>query len=405
MTTYKKEGAAKWLRVSLLIALTVLCFFVIRPFGSALIWAAIFAFTLHPLQKIFTCWMRGREAIAALSLTILMVLLILVPLGLLGMSMIDDGKALVKEGKKQLINAPEEAPAWLIKIPLLGNDLGSYWEEFISTRQDWAWVEVTPENEKASADQVSEQAGPEERRAPDKVGSENGQLGRLLDKSMTWVSNGVMWLAGLIFGGLTQISIALVLLFFLLKDAPRIGERIQVAAGKIGGDKGLELLHLAGATVKGVVNGVIGTALVQGVVAGIGFMIVGAPGAILLGTITFFVAVIPIGPPLVWGGVAAWLFIKGDSGWGVFMLIYGAAVISTMDNVVRPLLIGNESKMPFALILFGLIGGAMAFGLVGLFVGPTLLALAYRLSKGWTEEAMRQKVAHQGIDAAGLKMK
>ena len=194
-----------------------------------------------------------------------------------------------------------------------------------------------------------------------------------------------MWLAGIIGSGLTQISIALVLVFFLLKDAPRIAERIKVAAEKIGGDKGLELLDLAGITIKGVVNGVIGTALVQGIAAGLGFLIVGAPGAILLGVITFFVAVIPIGPPLVWGGVAAWLFVKGDTGWGIFMVIYGIVVISSLDNVVRPLLIGNESRMPFALILFGLIGGTMAFGLIGLFVGPTLLALGYKLIKGWTE--------------------
>ncbi len=221
----------------------------------------------------------------------------------------------------------------------------------------------------------------------DAVGGDHGNLGDLLDRSMRSISSAAMWLAGIIGGGLIQISIALVLVFFLLKDAPRIGERISVAAEKIGGGKGLELLQLAGVTVKGVVNGVIGTALVQGIVAGIGFLIVGAPGAMLLGAITFFVAVIPIGPPMVWGGVAAWLFLKGDTGWGVFMVVYGALAISSLDNVVRPLLIGNESRMPFALILFGLIGGAMAFGLVGLFVGPTLLSLAFRLINGWTQGA------------------
>lgn len=398
MINGKQHGAAKWLRVALLVGLAILCICVVRPFGSAMIWASILAFTLSPLQKIFTRWMGGRESLAALSLTILMILLIVLPLGFLGVSMIDDGKALIKEGKHQLVTAPDKPPSWLAGIPVIGGDLGKYWEDFISSRKDWAWTESSGENvgksDQSEKEDTDKNVGstnddpPKKADGPmDEVGGDHGKVGNVLDKSMRSISKAAMWLAGLIGGALTQISIALVLVFFLLKDAPRIGERLKVAAEKIGGTKGLELLDLAGKTVKGVVNGVIGTAIVQGIVAGIGFMIVGAPGAVLLGAITFFVAIIPIGPPLVWGSVAAWLFFKGDTGWGIFMLVYGAGVISTMDNVVRPLLIGNESRMPFALILFGLIGGAMAFGLVGLFVGPTLLALAFRLTKGWTNVA------------------
>lgn len=398
MTNGNHHGAAKWLRVGLLIGLAILCFCVVQPFGAAMIWAIIISFTLNPLQKIFTRRMGGRETLAALSLTTLMIVLIVVPLGLLGVSMIDDGKALIKEGKQQIISAPDEPPSWLTGIPIIGGDLGAYWEDFVNSRKDWAWTEISDEkgrepdeaDEKESDKEAEnkDQDPPQKADGPmDEVGGEHGSLGNVLDKSLRSISGAAIWLAGMIGRSLTQISIALVLVFFLLKDAPRIGERLQVAAEKIGGTKGLELLELAGKTIKGVVNGVIGTALVQGVVAGIGFLIVGAPGAMLLGAITFFVAIIPVGPPLIWGGVAAWLFLKGDTGLGIFMLIYGAGVISTMDNVVRPLLIGNESRMPFALILFGLIGGAMAFGLVGLFVGPTLLALAYRLIKGWTEEA------------------
>lgn len=398
MSIGRQQGAAKWLRVALLVGLAILCFYVVRPFGSAMVWAIIISFTLHPLQKILTRRMGGRETLAALSLTILMIILIVLPLGLLGVSMIDDGKALIKEGKQQIVNAPDEPPGWLTGVPFIGGDLGAYWDDFVTSRKDWAWTEIAEEKggksdegdekEPEENSENTEEDPPQKASGPmDEVGGDHGNLGNLLDRSMRSISGAAMWLAGMIGGGLTQISIALVLVFFLLKDAPRIGGRIQVAAEKIGGTKGLELLDLAGKTVKGVVNGVIGTALVQGIVAGLGFLIVGAPGAVLLGAITFFVAVIPIGPPIIWGGVAVWLFFKGDTGWGIFMLVYGAGVISTMDNVVRPLLIGNESRMPFALILFGLIGGTMAFGLVGLFVGPTLLALAYRLTIGWTDKA------------------
>ena len=394
MAERREHGAGKWLRVVILVGLAILCFCIVRPFGSAMIWAIIIAFTLSPLQRLLTQWMGGRETWAALLLTFLMILLMVVPLGLLGISLIDDGKALIREGKQQIVSAPDTPPGWVTRVPIIGGDLGNYWKDFVDSRKDWAWVgTLDGEGDKSESD--SDNSGEENTASDEKtanqpmaeVGGDHGNLGKILDRSLSSVSNAAMWLAGIIGGGLTQIMIALVLVFFLLKDAPRIAERLQLAAEKIGGGKGLELLDLAGKTVKGVVNGVIGTALVQGIAAGIGFLIVGAPGAILLGVITFFVAVIPIGPPLVWGWVAAWLFIKGDTGWGVFMVIYGVAVISSLDNVVRPLLIGNESRMPFALILFGLIGGTMAFGLIGLFVGPTLLALAYRLVRGWTEDS------------------
>ena len=329
---------------------------------------------------------------AAFALTVLMVLLILVPLGFLGVSLIEDGKKLTDEARQQIIKAPEEAPGWLIGVPVLGKDLGNYWDDFIKHRENWAWAQNSME-QRDDEDSFSESGDLSEGNIADKAGdavvggtADHGSLGNLLNSSMGGIGKIAIWLAKMIAGGITQIAIALIIVFFLFRDAPRLGARVRIAAERIGGEKGLELLDLAGVTVKGVVNGVIGTALVQGVIAGIGFLIVGAPGAFLLGAITFFVAVIPIGPPLIWGSVAVWLFLKGDTGWAIFMVIYGSLLISSLDNVVRPLLIGSGSKLPFALILFGLIGGAMTFGLVGLFVGPTILALAFRLIKGWTEE-------------------
>lgn len=388
MTEGKNHGTAKWLRIALLVGLAVLCFYVIRPFGSAVIWAIIISFSLYPLQMRFARWMGGRESLAAATLTVLMILVLILPLGLLGISMIDGGKNLVREGKQQIVNAPDEPPSWLTGIPIIGGDLGGYWDDFVTSRRDWAWTEISEQKsgETAEKPENRDDAPPQKADSPlDEVGGDHGSLGNLLDNSLRTLSKGAMWLAGMIGGSLTQIAIALVLVFFLLKDAPRIGERLKIAAEKISGEKGLELLDLAGKTVKGVVNGVLGTALVQAIVAGIGFFIVGAPGAVLLGAMTFFFAIVPVGPPLIWGSVALWLFLKGEIGWGIFMLAYGAGGISLIDNVVRPILIGNENRMPFALILFGLIGGAMAFGFVGLFVGPTLLALAFRLTKGWTE--------------------
>jgi len=130
------------------------------------------------------------------------------------------------------------------------------------------------------------------------------------------------------------------------------------------------------------VYGILGTALTQAVVAGIGFVIAGVPGASVLALLTFFLSVLPMGPPLIWAPAAFWLFHQGRPGWGIFMLIWGIGV-SSIDNVVKPWLISQGSNLPFILIFFGVLGGALTFGFIGVFLGPTLLSVGYRLIEEW----------------------
>jgi predicted PurR-regulated permease PerM len=174
-----------------------------------------------------------------------------------------------------------------------------------------------------------------------------------------------------------------------------------VVIDRLAGGRGAHLMEVAGDTVRGVVYGLLGTALVQALMAGLGFWIAGVPGAVLLGMLTFFVAVIPFGPPIVWLPAAFWLFAQGSTGWGVFMLIWGAAGISSVDNFLRPYLISQGSKMPFALVFCGVIGGALAFGVVGVFLGPTLLAVGFRLIEEWSA----QQYETSGLPVAGPSVK
>jgi len=136
-----------------------------------------------------------------------------------------------------------------------------------------------------------------------------------------------------------------------------------------------------------VVYGILGTALAQAVAAGIGFLLAGVPGAALLALLTFFFSVVPIvGTALAWGPAAIWLFHQGSTGWGIFMVIWGLGV-ANIDNVVKPWLISQGSNMPFILIFFGVLGGAIAFGFIGVFLGPTLLAVGFRLVEQWSASA------------------
>ena len=104
----------------------------------------------------------------------------------------------------------------------------------------------------------------------------------------------------------------------------------------------------------------------------------------LLSVLVFVSSLIPVGPPIIWGGAALWLFDQGSTGWGVFMVVWGLVLISGVDNVVKPLLISRGSSLPFLLVLLGVLGGVLAFGFVGLFIGPTLLAVGYSLMRDWT---------------------
>jgi predicted PurR-regulated permease PerM len=135
-------------------------------------------------------------------------------------------------------------------------------------------------------------------------------------------------------------------------------------------------------TIRSVVYGILGTALVQGVVAGIGFLIARVPGAVLLGVLTFFMSIVPMGPPLVWIPATVWLYQHDSTGWALFMLVWGLGV-SSVDNFVKPWLISQGSTLPFILIFFGVLGGALAFGFIGVFLGPTLLAVGFRVIQDW----------------------
>ena len=198
---------------------------------------------------------------------------------------------------------------------------------------------------------------------------------------------------------MTQVLLSAFLAFFLLRDAPVLAERLGVVIDRLaGGGRGVHLMKVAGDTVRGVVYGILGTALVQALVAGIGFAVAGVPGAVLLGVLTFFFAIIPFGPPLIWLPAAFWLVTQGSPGWALFMLIWGALGISSVDNFLRPYLISQGSKMPFALVFCGVIGGALAFGVVGVFLGPTLLAVGFRLIEEWS--TIQQDISRLPVDAS-----
>jgi predicted PurR-regulated permease PerM len=185
--------------------------------------------------------------------------------------------------------------------------------------------------------------------------------------------------------GVAQVSLAVFVSFFLYRDGRKLIAALAVAMGRLIGDKAAKVAAIVSTTVQGVMYGLLGTALAQALVAAAGFAIAGVPAVPLLSMATFLFSLVPVGPPIIWGGAAIWLFGQGHSGWGIFMLLWGFFLISGVDNVVKPILISRGSSLPFLLVLLGVTGGVLAFGFVGLFIGPALLAVGFSLLRDWTE--------------------
>ena len=183
---------------------------------------------------------------------------------------------------------------------------------------------------------------------------EESKLMGMLGKIINEVRSLLLAAAIAVGEGILQVALSLLLMFFLLCD-PTLGDRFTGAVVRIAGERGRHLLKVAGDTVRGVIYGILGTAIAQGVVAGCGFAIAGVPGPVFLGLMTFFLSPVSL-PPLVWIPAALWLFAHDQTGWGIFMLIWGVGV-STIDNFLKPWLISQGSHMPFLLIFFGVIGG------------------------------------------------
>jgi predicted PurR-regulated permease PerM len=400
-----------------LLLLLVGCFFVLRPFVTALMWAIILAYSLHPMQRMFTRWFRGSRTLAACLVTLTVMVLFTGPVVLIGVSIAQDGKDLAMATRNWFMAVPDQPPSWVSQVPVVGNELGVYWTGLTESRKRWMdqldkEVKTPPPRPKivveTSDGMVVQETAPvpkesaDEGEAADERKTDSSHVVVLLGRFLAWARS---WLisAGVAVGqGVTQVLVSAFLAFFLLRDAPELAQRLAVSGERLAGARGRHLIKVAGDTVRGVIYGILGTAIAQALVAGLGFWIAGVPGVVLLAVLTFFFAVVPFGPPLIWLPASLWLFAQDKPGLGVFMLLWGFLGISSVDNFLRPYLISQGSKMPFVLIFCGVIGGALSFGLVGVFLGPTMLAVAFRLVDEWSSNQIELREDLALGELAGL---
>jgi predicted PurR-regulated permease PerM len=320
------------------------CAVVLLPFVSAMLWGTVLAISCWPAYERLLRVTGNRRTLASLLMLLGMVLIVLLPLAIVGVTLADNVSALTGALRNWIAAGPPAPPEWLGKVPIVGAKAVDAWQSLAS------------------------------------------DTGKLLAKSKEWIQPISAWLlaSGLMLGrGLLELALSVLISVFLFRNGVAAVERLSTVVERISGEKGQRLMIVAGKTIRGVVYGILGTALIQGLLAGVGFFIAGVPGAALLALLSFFFSIVPvIGTGLVWIPTAFWLFHQGSTGWGIFMIIWGLAV-GNLDNFIKPWLISQGSDMPFILVFFGVIGGALTFGFIGVFLGPTLLAVGWRVVEGW----------------------
>lgn len=332
-------------RIATVVLLTLGCLYVLKPFLPAILFAAAVVISSWPLYLRLLTAMHGRRTPAALTMTLSLTLLVIIPLAIVTYNLADDVATTFGQMRYALEHGELLPPSWIRELPFLGETIDTYLRQLVASREQMLALAQ-----------------------------------RMIEPARHWLMAG-----GLMLGtGVVQMSLAAFVSFFLYRDGKALIAVIAVAMAKVMGEGAESVSDTVSQTVRGVMYGLLGTALAQGLVAAIGFFIAGVPAVPLLSVLVFVLSLIPVGPPLVWGAASVWLFSQGETGWGIFMVIWGTVLISGVDNVVRPMLISRGTSLPFLLTLLGVLGGVIAFGFVGMFIGPVLLAVGYSLMSDWT---------------------
>jgi len=320
---------------------------VVRPFLPAMVWATTLVIATWPLLLGLQARLGGRRGLAATAMTLALALVVLVPMLVAASEVIARADAIVAFVSTLPDFHFPPPPHWVAGVPLLGKTVAESWQHLA-----------------------------------------DGNTADMLERARPYAGTVTRWLIGLAggFGG-TLLQFVLTIAFTAL-----LYSRGELAAAwcrrfgkRLAGERGEEVVRLAGQAIRSVALGVVVTAIAQTAVVGIGFAITGIPQALLLSAVVLLLCVAQLGPGLVAIPATIWLFSSGATVPGIVLAIF-TLVGMTMDNVLRPILIRRGADLPLLLILIGVIGGLLSFGLLGLFLGPVILAVAYTLLKHWVEE-------------------
>jgi predicted PurR-regulated permease PerM len=317
----------------------------VSPFISIVIWSAVLSVALYPAFEWISLRLGGRRRLAAALVTILSLLVIVGPASWLALGLVDSVRLIAE--RLDLANLTIPTPSSSVKEwPLIGEPIYQFWD-LASTNLSAALAQILPQLKPLGSSLL-------------RIGADTG-LGI------------IMFLVSIIVAG------------FLFSPAPTIVEAVKKFARRLNPTRGEEFVDQAGATIRAVSRGVIGISVLQALLAGIGLMVAGIPQASLITFAVLVLGIIQIGPSIVIIPVIIWSWTFMDTKSALLFTAYMVPV-NLLDNLLRPLVMGRGLKTPMLVILFGVIGGTLAYGITGLFLGPIILAVIWELFVSWIDE-------------------
>jgi predicted PurR-regulated permease PerM len=342
------------LLLTLLVGLLALGYQVLSFFVVPVIWAAILAYVTWPVYRYISDALGVRRNLSALLTVLLLVLVIGVPLLIGTFFLQQEARTLYVHVQGQMLSGKFSLPDVLRHLPVVG----------------------------AQLDHLAKQM--------------NADPSQIMNHVRAWLQAHLAYgreIFSEVTRNLARVSIAIFTLFFMYRDGTTILAQVQRALHQILGQRSVGYVDAIGRTTQAVVYGIGLTALAQSLLAGIGYVIAGAPNPILLTLMTLLIALVPFGTPFAWGAVVFWLFANGQTVEAIGLGIWGIIVVSWIDNIIRPMVISGATKVPFLLIMFGVLGGLGAFGMVGLFIGPVILAVLLAVWREWLAHAAEVEAA------------
>jgi predicted PurR-regulated permease PerM len=348
-TAVRQDLARITLAVLCMLLLVAGSLWVLRPFLGAAIWATMLVVSTWPLLVSLQRRLGGRRGPAVAVMTAAMLLLVIVPVWAAIATIVGYAGQAAAVTQKLTETGLPQPPAWVAGLPLVGGKVASTWTTLA-------------------------EAGPQGLAAV---------LRPYADDAARWV----LGQAGSVVGLLVQFVLVVVLSAILYSNGEVAARAVRRFGHRLAGSRGEGVVVLAGQAIRGVALGVGATAVVQTVLGSVGLLVAGVPLVRLLAALMLVLCIAQVGPGLVLFGAVGWMYWRGEHTWATVLLVW-AVLVQLLDNVLRPVLIRKGADLPLLLIFAGVIGGMLGFGLVGLFIGPVVLAVSYTLVAAWIEEGL-----------------
>jgi predicted PurR-regulated permease PerM len=342
------------LGVLFIVTLIVASLWIMRPFIVPVIWATMIVVTTWPVMLRIEAALGRRRAPAVAVITLAMLLVFVLPFWTAVSTIVEYSDEMAQWAKALKDISIPPPPDWVERLPLVGSKAAATWKEYAAQPPEALALKLGP-----------------------------------------YVGDGVRWIAAEA-GGVGRVVVQLLLTIVIAAVMYWGGETaargVRRFGARLAGPRGEEVVLLASRAIRGVALGVVVTALVQSLLGGLGLAVAGVPFAGVLTAVMLLLCLAQLGPTLVLVPATIWMYWSGDNVWGTLLLVW-TVFVGTLDNFLRPYLIKQGADLPLLLIFAGVIGGLLSFGLLGIFVGPVMLAVAYTLLDAWVDEPLADEPA------------